>query len=476
MMAAGRRVALLSIATEIEQHDDPTADETRKTLNRFPSYGVRRVEAALRHDPRLQDADVLLHDGKRSTAEELLELLEDFRPDVVGLAAYVWSTATMVELARGLKERHPEVTVVFGGPSARKEMFDLPPFARPFDYLDALVLGEGEETFAEVVLLAGRDRDALASIPGLAVPRPDGTWITAPPRVANDDMDTVASPYQSGLMPHGHVAYLETFRGCPLSCSFCQWGVMEAKRFFSYDYLVKELTALKNARPLYTFIIDAALNLHPRAFRNLAAAEREVGFFRDSMLLSEVYPAYLRDEHLEFLASAGAVHCGVGVQSLESEALKANQRPFRPEHLRGVIDQLLRFGPVDLEIILGLPGDTPEGFRRTLHALLELPCSVRVYRCLVLPDALMSRAPAGADLRFDPLTLLLESCSTWPAAALRETWDYVDRLAAHHPTGAVAGKYWWLFTGSAERYRSAYPNLGRQAQDTGRETPLSRLP
>jgi Radical SAM superfamily len=276
-------------------------------------------------------------------------------------------------------------------------------------------------------------------------------------------MDSIASPYQEGLMPAEHAGYLETFRGCPLSCTFCQWGVLEADRFFSTDYMVRELAAIDATRPLCIYLIDAALNLHPRAFRNLVAAEREVGLLRHGHLLCEVYPTHLRDEHLEFLAEVGAVHVGLGVQSLDPEVLRTAERPFKPERLRAVVEQLREFGLVDIEIILGLPGDTPERFKRTLEGVLELPCSVRVYRCLILPDGLMTRAAAGADLRFDPLTLEMQSCASWPEHELRATQDYLTELAGSHPDGALVGDYWWLFLGGTEHHRRAYPTVARPA-------------
>ena len=455
MDRAGRRVTLLSLSPTISEKDQyERSDESeRSTLNRFPSFGVRRIQAALISDPELPDAEVRQLDRDIS-AEALIAFVEETRPDVLGLAAYVWSAPTLIEVAREVKRRRPECTIVFGGPSAHPSVFDLQPFVDREQFADALVVGEGEETFCAIVAAEDRSPDSLARIPGLAIPR-DGAWVRTPPRVPNPDMSSIASPYQLGLMPHGHVAYLETFRGCPLSCSFCQWGVMEANRFLSTEYLVRELEALKAARPPITFIVDAALNLHPRAFRNLAAAEKEVGFFRDTLVLCEVYPSQLRDEHLEFLSGVGSAHIGVGVQSLDEDVLRTSSRPFKPERLRPVIEQLSEHALVDVEIILGLPGDTPDTFLRTLELCLELPCSTRVYRCLVLPDALMTRAPASFNIRFDPYSLRLLSCHTWPERELRRMHEYLDRLVTSHET-ATFGDYFWSFPSHGPRYAAAY--------------------
>lgn len=451
------RVALVCVAPEISQPHDQNAETS--SLNRFPSYGIRRVQAAL--DAGL---DVRLFERSTPDVDGFFADLATFAPDVVGLASYVWSTPAMVELARRIKREWPRTVVAFGGPSARPSLLDLPPYAGAGEYCDAVVLGEGEETFRELVAVAGGG-NALATVAGLALPTSGGGWHLTQRREPNPDMNTIPSPYRRGLMPARHVGYLETFRGCPLSCAFCQWGVLEANRYLSTETLVAELTAIKESGALYTYVVDAALNLHARAFRNFAAAEAEVGLFRDSMLVCEVYPNLLTNEHLAFLERTSGVHVGLGVQSLDPVALKANDRSFRPERLGPVIRQLSAFGLVDVEIILGLPGDTAGSFRRTLETCLELECNVRVYRCLVLPDALLDRAPT-AGIRFDPLTLMMTSCHSWPERELRETQDYVSRLADER--AGLAGDYWWLFVSSLARYRAAYPHERGDPSRNGR--------
>jgi radical SAM superfamily enzyme YgiQ (UPF0313 family) len=457
MTSSGRRVALLSLSPEVGQNEG---------LNRFPNYGIRRIQAAVVADPLLSDAEMMVIDDQHRPADYFISRVRDFRPDVLGMSVYVWSLPIMMEVARQIKREFPACTVVLGGSSARPEMLDLPPFAAQQCWIDALVVSDGEETFCDIMALEVRDREALSRIPGLAIPTPVG-WLRTPKRVPNPDMDTLASPFQLGLMPHHEVAYVETFRGCPLTCAFCQWGVMDSNRRFSEEYLIRELQAIKAAKPIYTFLVDAALNLNINAFRNLIAAEKEVGYFRETPLLCEVYPNLLRDEHMEFIASARHVQVGLGVQSLDNTTLTTNSRSFKPERLRTVIDQLNRNCLVDVEIILGLPGDTPEAFRRTLNEVLELPCNVRVYRCLILPDALMTRAPKEFDIRFDPVTLMMTSCHTWSERQLRETQDYVTSLAGLVGRRGFMGEYWWHFVHDAPRYVNAYNRTAESSAPTG---------
>src|SRR6266699_890825 len=121
MARAERRVALASMSPAIAQDDGvDLSSMSRPTLDRFPSYGVRRVQAALVADREL-DADVALFDLPDASPEELLEKIEAFDPDVLALATYVWSTPTMIAIARAMKRRHPQCLVVFGGPSSHPD-------------------------------------------------------------------------------------------------------------------------------------------------------------------------------------------------------------------------------------------------------------------------------------------------------------------------------------------------------------------
>ena len=305
-MHAERRVAFLSV--------DPWPQ--RQAYLPF-NYAVRRVQASL-VAARLPGCEAHLVETCERDVDAIVARLEALRPDVVGASAYVWSFPTLLEVAARLKRARPEVTIVLGGPSARPAMFDLAPYRSKRGAIDALVLSEGEEVFTEIVRLAARDADALSAIPGLALPTGDGFRATGAP-VVPADLDALASPYALGLVPAGVSGHLETFRGCPLSCAFCQWGdTGGANRVFSRETIARELAAIKALAPEVAVVADAALNLNPRAFRNFAAAEREVRAFRDIALHAEIYPSHLGDEHLELLAEMKIARLGVGLQSYDA--------------------------------------------------------------------------------------------------------------------------------------------------------------
>lgn len=420
------------------------------------SFGARRIQATLLTEPALAGAEVRLVESERTDPEYWLAQIERIRPDLIGFSAYIWSFAAFVAVTRRLRAMGSRAAIVFGGPSARPQMFELPPYADAADMVDALVLGEGEWTFAALARLPVLAREGFAAVPGVAV-RTRGGWHTAPERESGADMDDLPSPLRMGLVPTGRTVALESFRGCPMSCSFCQWGKMSAPdRVFSQEYLTRELTALRELQVPTVNLVDSGINLNSRAFRNLVAAEREAGYLREHRLFASVYPTELGDEHLAFLGSIRRPGLDVGIQSFNQEALHSVHRPFRESRFARVIEALCGIAEVEVEIILGLPGDSPAAFRRTLERALELPCRVRIFHCLVLPEALMVRATPEQAVRFDPVSLKIESCRGWTPQDLEQAREELAALAASMG-GDVEDNMWSCPPSRAPEPRAAWP-------------------
>jgi radical SAM superfamily enzyme YgiQ (UPF0313 family) len=406
----------------------------------LPNFGLRRIHAEIIAHPEL-GAEVAIVELETRSVDAYVEQIVAGEPHVVGLAAYVWSFPIFVEVAGRLRELLPEATIVMGGPSARPAMFELSPYRHARSFVDALVPGEGEMVFLDL-LRSDRRRETLASLPGLSVPTQDAFHVT--PREPLAVLDPLASPYQLGLMPRGGVGYLETYRGCALSCTFCEWGLWAGGRF-GEAALVAELEALAEAQANPCFLLDSGLNLNARAFRGLLRAEEQVGYFKNAELIAELYPSRVNDDVLRFLDGCKVSYLGVGLQSLDPAVLARHQRPFQEKRFAEVVSAVATRASVEVQIILGLPGDSPEGFRRTVEHVRGLPVDARVYRCLVLPDALMTRAPPDFAMDYDPRTLHMRSCLGWTSDELDRATDWLASLA--RDTNGVAGEYWWYLPG-----------------------------
>lgn len=430
---SGRRVALVACY--------PLRDAAMPSQF-ISNHGMRMVEASLRAS-QLDELELKVWDLVHTSVEPLVEELLDFDPDLVGFSAYLWSFPFFVEVARRLKDADPRRSIVFGGPSARPSMLGLDPFVDAKQWIDALVINEGEDTFVAIVESRDRSRRALAELAGLALPANDG-WEETPPRPLSA-LNDLPSPYQMGLVPNGGVGVLQTYRGCPFTCSFCEWGTLESpKRAWDVESLCREFDALARNQVTGTLLVDAGLNLNEHAFRNLRRATEETGFYRDRYIICEIYPAKVTDAHIDFLASVGRPLVGMGLQSFDHEVLRHVERTYDEQRFEQTLQDVGSVATVALEIILGLPGDSPENFRRSFERARSLPCALRVYHCCVLPSALMVRAPESYRLDYDPVSLKLRSCLGWSRDGLQREVDFITRRAEIED--GATGEYFWVFS------------------------------
>ena len=197
-----------------------------------------------------------------------------------------------------------------------------------------MVLGEGEETFRELI-----KKGVSPTVKGLAL-LSKGVLTKTSPRPLIQDLDVLKEPARdlAGPPPEG-VALVETSRGCPYHCMFC-----EASRFYnnvwrprSPEVVVKNIQSLVEQGAAIIHIVDDNFTVDPR--RVLRICELlEKGplplFFYfsarsdDLLNLPELIPA---------LARAHFLRAGIGIETLEPELAHVIGKPIsREQHSRAV--------------------------------------------------------------------------------------------------------------------------------------------
>lgn len=408
---------------------------------RISNHGMRMVEASVRH-AYPDDCEVHVFDLHAATPDELADALIEVDPDVIGFSVYLWSLPLFAETIPILFENDPTRLLVMGGPSAQPVMLDHEPFQLIRKMVDVLVLGEGEDTFVEIIG-SPRDRDSISLLSGVAQWY-EGSWHSTPARPLGD-LNELPSPYVNGLVSSGGLSVLQTYRGCPFTCSFCEWGVMESpKRVRTRQHLEEEFLAMASLETTGSLIVDAGLNLNAQAFNQLEAAVLETGYLRERKLICEIYPSKITDRHLRFLDAVGQPMVGVGLQSFDPNALTEVERSFDEAKFEENVAALNELGHVAIEIILGLPGDSPQTFRETFWRARSYPCTLRVYHCVVLPSALMVRSPPEHELNYDSVSLKMNSCLGWAAEDLHRECEFLNEYA-RKGNGAI-GEFLWVFS------------------------------
>lgn len=426
------------------------------------SYAAYKLEAAIRQCDEFAHVETKVFEQVTADPNTFLETLLAFEPTLVAASTYLWSLPTFVALAKLLRQHDPSVRFVMGGPSARRSMLDQAAYREDARLIDAVVFGDGEVVIRELAR-HHLDDDWRQKVSGLNYRTPLGWRSTG--ELGRPVLDDYATPYHLGTSPPGKMGFIESYRGCPIACAFCQWGDERADRVHSRDYLIEMFRGLDASGVKDVLCLDAALNLSPRAFKALLEAEREVRALAKRRLQCHLYPLMLKDEHYEFIKLVGDFQAAIGIQSLDTKVLADLGRPFDARRFSAAIDDMRSAMTLDMEFMMGLPGDNPAAFRETFHKVVEMADNVRVFWCLALPDAFLERVEQF-NMQFDPKTLMVTSCNGWTYEGMRQEWDYMMEFGAKHER-FHAGPNWLGFTTprGSERTPKLRPQPGWESTD-----------
>jgi radical SAM superfamily enzyme YgiQ (UPF0313 family) len=317
---------------------------------------------------------------------------------VAGFSLYVWNAAYTLALAQKLKARQPETLIVVGGPHVpdRAEAF-----MQQYPWIDVCVHGEGEATFL-ALLEQFPDRD-YADLNGISYRA--GKQIITRPKQRARNLERVASAFLSGileplLLNHPHNRWLsvwETNRGCPFSCSFCDWGSLTNAKVLRFDLerLEAELRWFGQQKIEVIYCCDANFGIFERDLEiaKLAAAVREeFGYPRLFYTQTAKNATERVFESQEILFKEG-MHTGttLSMQSVSPQALSAIRR--ENISLKSYQELQSRFRqagiPTYTDVLVGLPGETVDSFKQGVGTLIQQGQhqEMRFYNVYILPNA-----------------------------------------------------------------------------------------
>src|SRR5438552_212856 len=194
----------------------------------------------------------------------LVEALAVREPWLVGFTCYVWNIERTLWVARELKRLRPAVKIVLGGPEITADNAWV---LQTADY-DFAVIGEGEQTFANLLLGLLGDDVPPVPIPGLYVP-PAGVAARYDParrpafRTPLPDLNQLGSPYLAGILDAAdeQMLLLETTRGCVFQCKFCYYPKSYDRQYYlSRENILASLRHAGERGAREVFLLDPTLN------------------------------------------------------------------------------------------------------------------------------------------------------------------------------------------------------------------------
>lgn len=337
----------------------------------------------------------------KKNIEQDIEYAKD--ADVLLCSCYAWNWEITKYLAASVRRINPKCLIIFGGPQIPYNHND---FFTVHGYVDILVHGEGEVATAEILnkFILGNFTLSEIDIHGT-----ETKFRKSKDREKIQDLSIIPSPYTSELIwklapPIGNINYLatwETYRGCPFSCAFCDWGAASTKKLrkFQEERIFAEAEWFGKNKILYVECCDSNFGLFTerdsRLVKKLSSVKQQYHFPEKINLVwiknssSKIIPIAKGLAESNLLRSIS-----LSVQSLYPKTLEAIKRKnIKFDTLEGLIKEFAKENlPSYTELIMGLPEETVDSFKdswNTIAGIYPLPM-ILVWNCGVYPNAPMN--------------------------------------------------------------------------------------
>ena len=228
-------------------------------------------------------------------------------------------------------------------------------------------------------------------------------------------------------------AIIETNRGCPYGCTFCDWGqaTLSKIRQRPLDIVEEEINFLAELEPNYVYLADANFGILPRDVdiaKTIADVKNKTGHPKN------MYVSYSKNnldrnyEIAKILFESGSIqNYTFSLQHTDDEILKNIDRKNASYiKLKKLSENLLENKiPTFTQLIIGNPGDTLEKWQQCLFDVLKLNLheEIRLYYFCVLPGA-----PAAAPEYIDKFKLKFSSVNYFNQSSIEKNADQMSEI------------------------------------------------
>jgi len=288
---------------------------------------------------------------------------------VIGFSIHFGNRPFAIEVAKKIKEKAPNRTIIFGGPGTfsihdREEYI-------PKGVCDVFVVGEGEETLYEI-MESLKSKKTIPEIPGAVVYK-KGKFSNLVPRQPIPCLDDIPFPTFEELDLSKYPIKFEGLpllfsRGCISRCKFCNDHTFagpfrmrsgdsmfqEVKYHFekknAFNFFFNDLLVNGNVKNLVRFcdlVIDSSLKIRWSAS---LIAKKDV-----------TYPVLLK------IKKSGGSALTYGIESGSNEVLRKMGKIFTIEEAEKVIRDTYQAGiRVVINLMIGFPGEREEDYQKTV--------------------------------------------------------------------------------------------------------------
>lgn len=345
-------------------------------------------------------------------------------PDVVAFSCYIWNIEIVKIVTKELHKILPNTDIWLGGPEVS---YNIETGLLKEDYIDGILIGEGEETFLELASYYIEEKRQLEQILGIAYK--DRIQVKKERKITQEnqikqknkvkqeieikqenkrtekieikqeietkqeteqeqeneikitkcrpqlDLNKIPFPYEELTYFENRIIYYESSRGCPYSCSYCLSSIEKGIRLRHVDLVKKELQFFLDHNVPQVKFIDRTFNCnhqHAMAIWHFIK-EQDKG---ETNFHFEISADLLREEELEFLNTLrpGLIQLEIGVQSTNSDTIKAIHRKMDLEKLSYAVSRIQEGNNIHqhLDLIAGLPYEDYHSFRQSFQDVYQM--------------------------------------------------------------------------------------------------------
>ena len=343
---------------------------------------------------------------KRDPIELTAQVLA--KDDVVGFSTYMWNREYNLKLAESIKQINPNCIIVFGGPEM--EILN-PALFTMFPFIDMHVINEGEITFKQII----DNLDDWTKISNI-IYNDNGQVVKTKPGPRIMDLDVLPSPHLTGVFDHivknnsnykFHMT-LETNRGCPYQCTFCDWGSLTYNKIKKFDidrvfaeiewaYAQDNIDSLELADANFGIFVERDQSIVDKIIYEQEKTGKKLGFNTNYAKNQNSSVFHMIKKLAERTGSTK--HVTISLQSLNEQVLEAIKRKnLAVNKIKEVFSLCTQYEiNLKVELILGLPFDTLNTFKNTYFELYEISPDlfINTYKLLGLNNSELTTTAQG---------------------------------------------------------------------------------
>lgn len=307
----------------------------------------------------------------QSSSAILADIYEK-RPQVAAFSCYIWNWNLIQELLAELPKLLSETQLWLGGPEVS---FDAEKIMRTFPQLTGIMVGEGEETFLDLLHYYWEQTIPLSTVKGIVYKNGftgertrtdiDKLPFLYCPNSSTNTTDIFA-PFKNRIL------YYESQRGCPFQCAYCLSAIDKTVRLRDLNTVKSELQSFLDCQIPQVKFVDRTFNCNQvhALFIWQYLLENDNGITNFHF---EIAADLLTTKQIELLRNMrpGLIQLEIGVQSTNKTTLESINRHTNLEALRQNVAQIHSFQNIHqhLDLIAGLPYEDYDSF---IHSFNEV--------------------------------------------------------------------------------------------------------